>query len=82
MPHDRYSRVNYPGYNLRYLFSAFQFHCLRAPLLHQPGGVGQSLGCVQLVGHERQVCCDHGALGPPGRRLDVVHHVIHGHRNS
>ena len=50
----------------RDFLTAFQLNGVRAALLHQPSSVGQSLCCINLVAHERQVYDNQTLLHTPG----------------
>ena len=63
----------------RDFITAFQLNGVRAALLHQPFSVGQSLCCINLVAHERQVYDYQTLLHTPGCCFSVVQHVFHGY---
>ena len=80
--HHRDAPLHQEADGLGHAAAAFQFHGAAARLLHDVRGIAEGDGRAFLIGSERHVDYDEGALGAAHHRAAVHDHQLERHRHG
>ena len=77
MAHDGYPSIQDELDGIQDLNAALQLEGIHPTLLHDADGILHRLGGIDLIGAERHVADDHGALDATSHTAGMVYHLIY-----